>query len=136
LPVGFGRSYFIGSSLTDIVKLDVYYTDKFMSPIVLEENIRMASIEEITAMKVEVVSHGGRKKDFWDLHELLNRFPISEMLNLHQQRYPWNHNREGILEKFLDFEFANDDLEPICLRNKQWDIIKLDWMDEIERFPG
>jgi hypothetical protein len=34
------------------------------------DNIRMATSEEITAMKIDVILRGGRKKDFWDVHEL------------------------------------------------------------------
>jgi predicted nucleotidyltransferase component of viral defense system len=32
----------------------------------------MATVEEIIAMKLDVMQRGGRKKDFWDLHELLS----------------------------------------------------------------
>ena len=37
------------------------------------ENIRMASENEIIAMKLDVVLRGGRKKDFWDLHYYLDK---------------------------------------------------------------
>ena len=40
-------------------------------------------------MKVDVISRGGRKKDFWDLHELLETNTIVNMLELHRQRYPF-----------------------------------------------
>ena len=30
--IGFGKSYFIDKSKTDCVKLDLYYTDKFINP--------------------------------------------------------------------------------------------------------
>jgi hypothetical protein len=35
------------------------------------------------AMKIDIVARGGRKKDFWDLHELLNQYTVSQMLSLH-----------------------------------------------------
>jgi hypothetical protein len=38
----------------------------------------MATVEEIIAMKVDIVQRGGRKKDFWDLHEALNYYTIDE----------------------------------------------------------
>ena len=63
--IGFGKSYFVGASDTDCIKLDVFYTDKFIDSAVIIDNIRLASIEEIIAMKLDVISRGGRKKDFF-----------------------------------------------------------------------
>jgi predicted nucleotidyltransferase component of viral defense system len=68
--IGMGKSFYIGENKNNCIKLDVYYTDKFIHPINLIDNIRLASIEEIIAMKIDVVSRIGRKKDFWDIHDL------------------------------------------------------------------
>ncbi len=61
----------------------------FIQPALLVDGIRLATIEEIIAMKIDVVQRVGRKKDFWDLHELLIDHDIQTMLDLHQQRYPY-----------------------------------------------
>src|SRR5690606_12211742 len=75
--VGFGRSYFVGESPNDAMKLDIYYSnEQFVFPLLIENNVRFASIEEIAAMKFEVIANGGRKKDFWDIHELLDVFTL------------------------------------------------------------
>lgn len=63
-PIGWGTVYFIGESKEETVKLDMYYTDEFIRPAVKSEEIRMAGIEEIIAMKLDVVQRSGRKKDF------------------------------------------------------------------------
>lgn len=89
-------------------------------------HIRMATIKEIIAMKIDVVSRGGRKKDFWDFHELLTSYSISEMLALHEQRYPYSHDKKQIITNFSDFKNADNDFEPICLKGKYWELIKLD----------
>ncbi|UZJ63260.1 nucleotidyl transferase AbiEii/AbiGii toxin family protein [Sphingobacterium sp. KU25419] len=34
----------------------------------------MATVEEIIAMKIDVVQRTGRKKDFWDIHALLSQY--------------------------------------------------------------
>lgn len=57
-----GNSCFIGNSPDDSIKLDLYYTDPFVYPIISTENIRLSSLEEITAMKLDVIGRGGRKK--------------------------------------------------------------------------
>jgi hypothetical protein len=122
-----GKSYFIGKDKANNVKLDVYYTDSFIQPYISKDNIRMASIEEIIAMKVDVIQRGGRKKDFWDLHELLNTHSINQMLDLHKQRYSYNHDKDLIIQNFTRFEQADNDFDPVCLKGKNWEFIKEDF---------
>jgi hypothetical protein len=86
----------------------------------------MATIEEIIAMKIDVVQRGGRKKDFWDLHELFESFSLDRMLELHEQRYPYTHDRKLILNNFVSFSQADEDFDPVCLREKYWPFIKED----------
>jgi hypothetical protein len=127
--VGLGKSYFIGNSEEDCIKLDLFYTDKFIQDIIQMDGIRLATVEEIIAMKIDVISRGGRKKDFWDIHELKDDYSIEEMLALHKQRFPYTHNGEQIRRYFVNFENADDDFDPICLKGKHWEIIKLDIID-------
>jgi hypothetical protein len=124
--IGFGKSYFVGESAENSVKLDVFYTDPFIDDIVLFDNIRLASVKEIIAMKLDVVSRGGRKKDFWDIHELMNDYNVEEMFSLHEKRHPYVHQRNELKEKFKEFENADVDFDPICMRGKYWELIKLD----------
>jgi hypothetical protein len=53
----FGKSYFIGQNEDDIVKVDLFYTDKFIRPVLVYDSIRMASIEEITALSYKLENH-------------------------------------------------------------------------------
>lgn len=122
-----GKSYFIGQTANECVKVDIFYSDPFIQKLILKENIRIASLEDLTAMKVEVIQNGGRKKDFWDLHELLEHFSPEEMILLHKKRYPFSHDRNLILKNFINFEIADYDLDVICLKGKYWDLIKSDF---------
>jgi len=130
--IGMGKSYYVGNDKSDCIKLDLFYTDPFIENIQLIDNIRLASAEEIIAMKVDVVLRGGRKKDFWDLHEMKEDYSLEQMLALHEKRYPYNHNPELIIHNFTDFTGADTDFEPVCLRGKHWEIIKLDMMDFVK----
>lgn len=129
-----GKSYFIGENKENTVKLDVYYTDNYIQPYVEVDGIRMATIEEIIAMKIDVVERGGRKKDFWDLHDLLQSYNINEMLDLHERRYPYTHNRALIIQNFTSFQQADEDFNPICLKGKYWEFIKEDLEEIINEF--
>jgi hypothetical protein len=44
------------------------------------DRIRFARVEDIAAMKLDVISNGGRKKDFWDIHEYLETFELNTMI--------------------------------------------------------
>ena len=127
--VGPGKSYYIGNSEEDCVKLDLFYTDKFIQDIIQIDGIRLATFEEIIAMKIDVISRGGRKKDFSDIHELKDDYSIKEMLALHKQRNPYTHDGDQIRRNITNFENADNDFDPICLKGKLWEIIKFDMID-------
>ncbi|MCX6172092.1 MAG: nucleotidyl transferase AbiEii/AbiGii toxin family protein [Flavobacterium sp.] len=129
--IGMGKCYFIGDNQMNCIKLDLFYTDKFIDKTIVIDGLRLASIEEIIAMKMDVILRTGRKKDFWDIHELKDNYSISEMITLHEKRYPYTHDREILKQKFKDFEDADGDFEPDCLRGKYWGFIKLDLIDFI-----
>jgi hypothetical protein len=133
---GIGKSYLIGENNDNTIKLDIFYTDKFIQPVLIEDSIKMASIEEIIAMKLDVIQRGGRKKDFWDLHELFENYNLAQMLALHEQRYPYSHDRELIINNFTNFNFADDEFNPICFRGKYWEFIKEDIEEIIEKFKS
>lgn len=129
--VGFGKSYFIGSDKENLVKLDLFYTDPFIFSIQETDGIRLATTEEIMAMKMDVILRGGRKKDFWDIHEMMENYSFKVMLQLHEKRNPWNHDSELIRKQFANFETADTEADPVCLRGKIWELIKLDMVDFI-----
>ena len=129
---GFGKSYYIGSHRNEAVKLDLFYTDLFIRPVIEKDFVRMASIEEIAAKKMEVIGNGGRKKDFWDIHELLDVLSLEKILALHAERYPYSYSKDELKNKLIEFQFADDDLMPICLKGKYWELIKEDFKDIIQ----
>lgn len=135
-PAGFGglgKSYFIGRHKRELVKLDLFYTDSFAFPCVKEKNIRFSSLEEVAAMKLDVIAHGGRKKDFWDIHELLEKFTFNELVCFYKKRYPYGFSKDELLLQMIDFSVADHDFEPNCFKDKKWVLIKLDFEDLIKR---
>lgn len=127
--IGMGKSYYVGESPSDCIKLDLYYTDKFIDNFVFIDNLRMASVEEIIAMKLDVIMRTGRKKDFWDINELEDSYSIEQMIVFHQKRYPFSFDKKMLKEKLIDFSGADEDFDPVCMRGKHWELIKLDMLD-------
>ena len=132
VPSAMGKAYFIGESKDNTVKLDIFYTDTYIQPFIEEDGIRMATIEEIIAMKVDVIQRGGRKKDFWDLHALLDSYSIKQMMDFHEQRYPYTHDKDLIIKNFTNFDQADDDFDPICFKGKYWEFIKEDFEEKFK----
>lgn len=130
--IGMGKSYYVGENKDDCIKLDLFYTDEFIKEALLIDDIRLASVEEIIAMKVDVILRGGRKKDFWDIHELRNDYSIEEMLALHKIRHPYTHDLALIKNNFIKFSSADEDFDPVCLKGKHWEIIKLDMIEFVK----
>lgn len=130
----FGKSYFVGNSKDDTVKVDLFYTDTFKYPILQHESLRLSQLEEIVAMKLEVIGQNGRKKDFWDIHELMEHFSWQEMLGFYEKRYPYSHTQDELVVKLTDFNLADSDLDPICLKDKYWELIKLDIEESIASY--
>ncbi|PQJ09695.1 hypothetical protein CJD36_017340 [Flavipsychrobacter stenotrophus] len=125
-PTAMGVSCAVGINRQDSVKLDIYYIDPFIRKALAPDGIRMATIEEIAAMKMDVMQRKGRMKDFWDIHEILDIMPISKMIALHEERYPYDHDAALITTNLTNFSEADNDFQPICLRGKHWEIIKTD----------
>jgi len=126
---GFGKMYKVGDNKEKSVKIDFMHTDDFIREEIVSEEIRLATLEEITAMKMEILPRGGRMKDFWDLHELSDHFTFKEMIALHKERYPHSHDAKELKKGFVNFTRAEIDFTPVCLRGKHWETIKLDLIE-------
>lgn len=127
--VSFGTFFEVGTSKDDFVKIDIYYSDKFVFNQLIDYNVRLAIAEEIIAMKLEVINNKGRKKDFWDIHFFLEKYTLQHFIQIYEKRYPYG-NSKTIEQQLLDFELADNDFDPICLLNKEWELIKYDFVDK------
>lgn len=78
--VGMGKMFYVGNSPQEKIKVDVFYTEPFISKgIPIEKGLPIASLEDIIPMKLSAVMSRGSRKDFWDLHEILERFSLEEI---------------------------------------------------------
>jgi hypothetical protein len=135
--VGMGISYIVGSDPEDSFKLDLFYTiDPFIYQIINSNSIRLASKQEIAAMKMDVVQRGGRKKDFWDIHALMDQYTLADMVRFHEERYPYSHDGNLLNTNLTNFATADEDFDPVCLLGKHWEIIKLDIVDTMYGVQG
>ncbi|MBS1760841.1 MAG: nucleotidyl transferase AbiEii/AbiGii toxin family protein [Bacteroidetes bacterium] len=72
----------------DDVKVDfVQHPFRLIQPKQIKEGISMFSVEDIIAMKVQAVLGRAKKKDFWDIAELLHHYSVEDFINFHKEKY-------------------------------------------------
>jgi len=127
-----GSMYFIGKTPEAAIKLDLFYTDTYIFPAIEIDRIRMATISEIGTMKLELISRGGRKKDFWDIIEIQDHIPFQELVRFFLQKYPYL-SIKALKKGLKDFSLADDEVNPMCLRGRHWELVKADIVELANR---
>jgi Nucleotidyl transferase AbiEii toxin, Type IV TA system len=100
------------------IKTDfITHAYQLVKPLLLEENLRMASIADIAAMKLNAISQSGQRlKDFVDVYFLLEIMPLSLMLDAYEVKYP-NSNPAIPLKAVVYFEEINFEADaPIMVK--------------------
>lgn len=106
------------------VKIDILrYQELLLKPIVQIEGLRLASLEDIAAMKIRAIEDRTTKKDFFDLYALLDFFSLQEILNFAQQKYN-SKSPVFALECILDIDQADVEIDPISLLELDWQKVK------------
>ena len=88
------------------------------------ENIRLHSIPDIAAMKLAAIAGRGRKRDFYDLYFLLQKFPLSMIIDFYNHKYP-DGSEMMVARSLTFFEDANEDESPRLLEDVvSWNEVK------------
>jgi len=98
------------------------------------EGIRMASLEDISAMKLNaIVGNGSRHKDFVNVAFLSSYFSLQQMLYFFEAKYP-NNNSVIALKSLCYFEDINFDVD-ILYQNGglSWKIIHSRIVDMVQQ---
>lgn len=110
--------------LVDGVKVDfVNYAYDWLKPIIEEEGLRLASIEDIAAMKIAAIIGRGTKKDFVDLYFLLRIYSMKEILDFYSTKYP-DGSLFIAIKSLSYFDDAESDPMPEMLEAISWPYIK------------
>jgi Nucleotidyl transferase AbiEii toxin, Type IV TA system len=90
--------------------------------------IPVASVSDLTAMKLHAIASRGAARDFWDLHELLvhRSLSLTEALDEHSRRYP-NEDAGHVLRSLAYFGDAEAAPLPSGLSRDKWESIRLDF---------
>nr|MBK9651258.1 nucleotidyl transferase AbiEii/AbiGii toxin family protein [Bacteroidota bacterium] len=111
---------FIKGIKTDIV----YYPHPIIANLEEDEDIRMYSSDDIAAMKIQAILGRGKKKDFFDLAELLNHYSLREIVDFHKRKYPSQMILISVPQALIYFDEAEESEDPVSLKNQTWPEVK------------
>ncbi len=96
----------------DGVKTDfITHAYPLVNPLLELEGLRMATLQDIAAMKLNAISHSGQRyKDFIDVYFLLEIMSLNIMLEVYEEKYPTSNLLIPIkaLTYFGDINFEAD----------------------------
>jgi len=116
-------SFFVKTG-EETVKVDMLrHNYPYLEPLSVGDNLRLFSIEDIAAMKLNAVANRGAKKDFYDIHALLRTFTLNELLGFFKRKYE-PMNIFSVVKSLVYFDDAEREPDPISVIEKDWDTVK------------
>ncbi len=111
----------------DDIKVDiVHFPHLPIAAIETVEKIRMYGSADISAMKIQAILGRAQKKDFLDLHELLQHYSLQQIMDWHKQKYPSQMLAISIPHAITYFTDADDSETPVSFKGQTWEKVKDD----------
>lgn len=98
----------------------------YVSDPVTSSGIRLLSIQDIIAMKINAITTSGqRSKDFIDIYYLLEQYEIGEMLSFYKTKYGQQHDT-FVLKSLIYFNEVDLSDWPVMIKNPglKWSAVK------------
>jgi hypothetical protein len=114
----------------DIVNFDI----QWLLPPIIENGIKLASLEDIAAMKLKAVAGRGSKKDFVDIFFLLQLFSLNQMLEMFHKKYP-NIATLLVVKSLAYFVDADSQPMPNMHIPTSWETVQESLINAIRSLP-
>jgi predicted nucleotidyltransferase component of viral defense system len=115
-PPHFGIFCYVEEVKVDLVR----HPHLLIRPEQVKDGLRMFSTEDIIAMKVQAVLGRGKKKDFWDIAELLSHFSVADFIQFHKEKYTTQNLMITVPQAITYFADAEESEDPISLKKQTW----------------
>ena len=120
----------------DDIKVDfVKYRYELINPPILEDDLVLASIEDIAAMKLAAITGRGSKKDFVDLYFILQKYSLLDIFEFYRSKFP--DGSDFMVYKSLSY-FEDAEIEPMprMIKEVTWNEVKSRIISEVRaHFP-
>lgn len=126
------------STIINNIKIDIFnWESDFIREIIREENIRLASLEDIIAMKLKTIGdvYGGRyeKKDYFDVACLMKLYDFETMLGFYKERYPHDSER-NVVERIKETFRVENKPQPEILNGMSWEDAKIIIAESVDKY--
>ena len=126
----FGVFCFINEVKVDIIK----HPFALLQQLEIVEDIRIYNTADIAAMKVNAILGRGKKKDFWDIFELLHHYSIADIIEFYDNKFPNQQLMIGIPHALTYFDDAEESEDPISLKGQTWPDVKKFIQQKVSEF--
>ena len=129
-PPQFGIFCFIKDVKIDLVK----HPFEMLNPPSVIQNIRMFSKEDIIAMKVQAILGRGKKKDFWDIAELLKYYSVENFIKFHTTKYSQQNILISVPQALTYFSDADESEDPLSLKGQTLENVKSEIQKKVREY--
>ena len=114
------KQKYINIYIVNGVKIDfVNYNYPWLKEPEVIDNIRLAAVEDVAAMKLNAIAGRGSKKDFIDFKLILSEFNLQQIVDFYKSKY--NQESEFMaLKSMLYFADADLEVEPEMFIEFNW----------------
>ncbi len=112
------------------------YPYKLIRPLKEIEGVKLASLEDIAAMKIISIAQRGKRRDFIDIYFLIKIFGLKEIFEFVKEKYPMFNFYVG-LQGLVYFRDADNDIEKNRFKlfeEVRWNEIKKFIIKEVNKF--
>lgn len=111
------------------------YRYELISPLMITDFLKIASIPDIACMKLSAIMQRSALKDYVDLYEIMKMYPLPQLITFAKQKYP-------TIDSFVilkSLAYLNDVVdEPLIYHKGQTklplDILKLFFENEVKKY--
>lgn len=110
-----------------------YYKYPLIENKVSLDNLSIASLEDLSAIKLDTLISRGTKRDLIDIYFLAQKFGLENMYSFYDQKYKNWKDREIMIKKALIyFDDAEKDIDPKMLVDFKWEKLKDFFLNQVK----
>lgn len=132
-----GYHIYLSEGVEPPIKVDFFYTEPFIYPLLVQDGLRLTDQREIAAMKLGVIGNQiYRQKDYWDIHDMLENYTLSEMIQWALKRDPYIVTENDIIKGLNLVDKVQESREGIVSLKplEYWELKVVDLKEEIENY--
>ena len=114
-----------------------HYPYELLNSFISFEQVLLASIQDIAAMKIAAVVQRGTKRDFIDIYYLLKKYPLKKLISWTLKKYP-SYQQMLLLKALIYFKDAEEKKEKreikILDKKFSWEKAKKEIFEEVKKY--